>query len=265
MMLRGGFFSRGWQNVSIAYRAGYQVSGETLRRSVGRAIISCRPRSPMALSPATCGVAYADGVALTCGRRESGQGQYALDGVGGYHLSAADAGQTISLNYGYVPSDLARLRAGMGGRPLSLSRAHRHDLEKSRRPGDCGFPHLPPCRIIVALALRSFARDHCELNACSTSASKAPSELSAQPRRLARCDARGLDRKSRRPGAGALFASRRRQSGRRRPERPQRRPARFDPGETFSRRTALIGAAYLLQWRCALCGDPGIRRQDRGA
>jgi hypothetical protein len=54
-----------------------------------------------------CGVSYANGLALAFVAANPAQGQYALDGAGGYVFSSQDAGQNLLLNYGYVPQDLA--------------------------------------------------------------------------------------------------------------------------------------------------------------
>ena len=106
LMLRGGIFSRGWQNVSIAYRAGYQISGEACVAPGGASnfVAAAQPYGPYACD---CGVSYANGQALTCVAANPAQGQYALDGAGGYLFSSQDAGQNLRLNYGYVPQDLA--------------------------------------------------------------------------------------------------------------------------------------------------------------
>ncbi|MGO8740066.1 head-tail connector protein [Rhodoblastus sp.] len=106
VMLLGRAFPRGWQNVSIVYRAGYQVSDETI--AVPAAVpYFIQATQPYGAFVCDMGVAYADGVALTAVAENPAQGQYVLDGVGGYYFSAADASQTLVLNYGYSPSDLA--------------------------------------------------------------------------------------------------------------------------------------------------------------
>ena len=106
MMLRGGVFSRGWQNVSIAYRAGYQIFGEACVAPGAPAykIVAAQPYGAYACD---CGVTYANGQPLTWVTASPAQGQYALDGAGGYLMSAQDAGANVLLNYGYAPLDLA--------------------------------------------------------------------------------------------------------------------------------------------------------------
>ncbi len=105
LMLRGGSFLRGWQNVSVAYRAGYEISNEA--RTAPNAAPVLVADQPYGAWSCDGGVAYADGQALACVAANPGQGQYAIDGGGGYRFSAQDAGQRLLLNYGYVPFDLA--------------------------------------------------------------------------------------------------------------------------------------------------------------
>jgi len=105
LMLRNGVFPRGWQNVVVAYRAGYQISNEA------RAVPGVTPRivaaQPYGAFAEDCGVAYANGVALTQVAANPAEGQYAVNGFGDYLFSAEDAGAQVVLNYGYVPHDLA--------------------------------------------------------------------------------------------------------------------------------------------------------------
>ena len=46
---------------------------------------------------------YANAQPLAWVAANPAQGQYALDGAGGYLTSAQDAGANLLLNYGYVP------------------------------------------------------------------------------------------------------------------------------------------------------------------
>lgn len=92
LMLRGGRFSRGWQNVTIAYRAGYQVRNEVaIAPSVAPLLIATN--QPYGAYACDCGVTYANGQALDLVAANPSQGQYALDGAGGYWFSSADGGQ----------------------------------------------------------------------------------------------------------------------------------------------------------------------------
>jgi hypothetical protein len=105
LMLRNGVFPRGWQNVVVQYRAGYQTGDE--RQTIPAAsprIAAAQPYGPFALD---CGVAYASGAALTPVAANPAKGQYAVDAFGDYTFAAADAGAQVLLNYGYVPHDLA--------------------------------------------------------------------------------------------------------------------------------------------------------------
>ncbi|WP_264596535.1 head-tail connector protein [Rhodoblastus acidophilus] len=105
VMLRGGVFSRGWQNVAIAYRAGYQISKEQQTvPAAGARIAALQPYGPFAVD---CGVAYASGAALTPVAANPARGQYVVDSFGDYAFAAADAGAQVLLTYGYVPHDLA--------------------------------------------------------------------------------------------------------------------------------------------------------------
>jgi len=106
VMLRGGVFPRGWHNVSVQYRAGYQISNEpqTIPTTTPTRIVAAQPHGPFAVD---CGVAYASGAALTPVASNPAKGQYAIDGLGDYLFSSADAGASVRLNYGYVPQDLA--------------------------------------------------------------------------------------------------------------------------------------------------------------
>jgi hypothetical protein len=106
IFLRGSAFSRGWQNVAISYRAGYQVSNEACIAPASAPFV-VNAVQPCGAYVCDAGVTYSDGVALTRVAANPAQGQYALDGLGGYFLSAADAGRALSLNYGFTPADLA--------------------------------------------------------------------------------------------------------------------------------------------------------------
>jgi hypothetical protein len=106
LMLRAGCFPRGWQNVVVQYRAGYQISAEpqTVPHAAPARIAVDQPYGPFAVD---CGAAYASGAALTPVAANPAQGQYAVDAFGDYLFSAADAGAQVLLSYGYVPQDLA--------------------------------------------------------------------------------------------------------------------------------------------------------------
>src|SRR5205807_757994 len=91
----------------VSYRAGYAVQGEaqTVPSSGPFQIAAVAPYGPWA---SDLGVVYAaTGAALTPVAVAPGPGQYAA-GAGVYSFSVADAGQAITLSYGYVPQDVAQ-------------------------------------------------------------------------------------------------------------------------------------------------------------
>jgi hypothetical protein len=108
LMLRSGLFPRGWQNVVVQYRAGYQISEEpqTVPNATPDARIAAeQPYGPFAVD---CGVTYASsGAALTPVASEPAQGQYVVDTFGNYLFASADSGAQVLITYGYVPHDLA--------------------------------------------------------------------------------------------------------------------------------------------------------------
>lgn len=105
LLLRGGRFARGVQNVSVDYVAGYLVASEaqTIPASPGPYRVM-----PDRVWAADGGVRYAAGGALTPVAADPAPGQYvAPAGLGGaYSFSASDAGAPVLLSYSYVPDDL---------------------------------------------------------------------------------------------------------------------------------------------------------------
>lgn len=104
LAVRGTSFRRGVQNISIAYRAGYQVSNEAAL------VPDTAPYETTVLAPygdwaSDQGVVYADGSVLAATAGTPALGQYAVSG-GVYTFAAADAGAAVQLTYGYVPADL---------------------------------------------------------------------------------------------------------------------------------------------------------------
>ena len=99
-----GLFPNGIQNVTLVYRAGYEVS-ETI------AVPAAAPYTVAATAPfgawgSDGAVSYASGGALQAS--PSGlPGTYAVK-AGVYAFSAGDAGASMTLRYGYVPADLSR-------------------------------------------------------------------------------------------------------------------------------------------------------------
>ena len=82
MMLLGGVFPRGWQNVSIAYRAGYQIVDEASWR-LGAPPYKVVAAQPYGAYACDCGVAYANALPLTWVADNPAKA-IRLDGVGGY-------------------------------------------------------------------------------------------------------------------------------------------------------------------------------------
>ncbi len=108
LFLRGPHvFHKGRQNVVVAYRAGYEILGETqtVPLSAPYQIVALAPYGDFALDT---GVAYANGAELTPAASPAA-GQYAVDPASGtYSFSAADAGAAVKLSYGYIPADLSQ-------------------------------------------------------------------------------------------------------------------------------------------------------------
>jgi hypothetical protein len=105
--LFGAFFRPGRQSLVVSYRAGYAVQGET------QTIPTAAPFQLSALSPygswgSDLGVVYASsGATLAPVSLGPGAGQYTVSN-GVYAFSAADAGQVVSIGYGYIPQDVAQ-------------------------------------------------------------------------------------------------------------------------------------------------------------
>ncbi len=105
LALRGLRFLPGVQNVSVTYQVGYQISGEAALVPLS-APYTVVAQAPYGAWASDCGVAYANGAALTAVASNPAAGQYAVQ-TGTYQFAAADADRAVTLNYGYVPADLA--------------------------------------------------------------------------------------------------------------------------------------------------------------
>jgi hypothetical protein len=105
--LFGSFYRPGRQSLTVAYRAGYAVQGETLivPTAPSYQLSALQPYGPWA---SDLGVSYAaTGDALTPVSTSPTAGQYMVaNGV--YSFSAADAEASLILGYGYIPQDLAQ-------------------------------------------------------------------------------------------------------------------------------------------------------------
>jgi hypothetical protein len=102
-------------------------------------------------------VTYANGDGLSLVSANPAQGEYALDGVGGYFFSAQDAGASLQLNYGYVPQDLANCAVEWA------ADRYRYRERIAMTSKSLGGQETAAFRIsampdYVASALRSFAR-----------------------------------------------------------------------------------------------------------
>lgn len=108
--LNGYTFWRGRNNVQIVYTAGYSVTGEgyTVTSSTSSGISKYTALQPYGTWGQDDGVFYSSGSSLTAlssGNSPSSAGQYLVTG-GEYQFYVADAGQALSINYSYIPTDL---------------------------------------------------------------------------------------------------------------------------------------------------------------
>lgn len=102
-----GDYRPGRQSLVVSYRAGYALQGEaqTVPSSAPFQLTAFAPYGPWA---SDLGAVYAEtGAAFSPVAIAPAAGQYSVSG-GLYSFSAADAGQAVSLSYGYVPQDIAQ-------------------------------------------------------------------------------------------------------------------------------------------------------------
>ncbi|HTZ67934.1 MAG TPA: hypothetical protein VMB83_10795 [Roseiarcus sp.] len=105
--LFGHQYRPGRQSLVVSYSAGYAIENEA------QSVPAAAPFQLSALSPygpwgSDLGVTYvATGAPLTPVLASPAAGQYIV-GAGTYTFSAADAGQSVSISYGYVPQDIAQ-------------------------------------------------------------------------------------------------------------------------------------------------------------
>ena len=109
LYLRGPYrFHKGRQNVVVSYRAGYEIVAEAQSAPM-QPPYQIVAFSPYGVFAEDTGVAYANGQPLTAVAANPAAGQYTVDATSGaYGFSAADAGATLSISYGYIPADLAQ-------------------------------------------------------------------------------------------------------------------------------------------------------------
>ena len=105
--LFGRHYPSARQSLVVSYSAGYAVQNE-MRAVPEVAPLQLSAFSPYGLWGSDLGMTYATtGAPLTAVSASPGAGQY-LVSAGTYGFSAADAGQSVSISYGYVPQDIAQ-------------------------------------------------------------------------------------------------------------------------------------------------------------
>ncbi len=103
--LFGRQYQPGRQSLVVTYNAGYAVQNEaqTVPAAPPQQLAAFAPYGPWG---SDLGVTYAStGTPLTPVQAAPGAGQYSVS-AGAYVFSAADAGQSVSFSYGYVPQDI---------------------------------------------------------------------------------------------------------------------------------------------------------------
>ncbi len=156
LMLSRELFPRGLQNVNVNYRAGYQVTNEAQTAPLA-APFAVAALQPYGAYVCDCGATYANGQSMTVVAANPAEGQYALDGIGGYIFSPADAGLNILLSYGYVPSDLANCALEWAADRYRY-RERIAMTSKSLGGQETAAYCIAAMPEYVAMALRSFAR-----------------------------------------------------------------------------------------------------------
>jgi hypothetical protein len=105
--LFGRQYLSGRQSLSVSYSAGYAVQNEaqTVPATASLQLSAFSPYGPWG---SDLGVNYsATGAPLTAVSASPGAGQYSVS-TGVYSFTASDAGQSVSISYGYVPQDIAQ-------------------------------------------------------------------------------------------------------------------------------------------------------------
>lgn len=103
LALTGYLFSRGFNNVTVVFDAGFMIPDEaqTIPDAPGPYVLTTLAR----WSAGDRGVKYADGTAMVKVASAPAQGQYSADGSV-YTFAAADAGQGVLISYAMVPYDI---------------------------------------------------------------------------------------------------------------------------------------------------------------
>jgi hypothetical protein len=105
--LFGHPYRPGRQSLVVSYFAGYAVENEQQTAPVAAPLqlLAFAPYGPWG---SDLGVTYTmTGASLTAVTASPGAGQYTVN-AGAYGFSAADAGQSVSISYGFVPQDIAQ-------------------------------------------------------------------------------------------------------------------------------------------------------------
>ena len=236
-------------------RAGRGADGSRLRRRS-----SLRPSRPMGRGgPISASSTPRPARRSRPSPRRRAAGQYAVS-AGVYTFSAADAGQALALSYGYVAAGRRAGGARARGRALPRRRAHRPQVEIGRRPGDDRLRHErdPGADPGDAAALQAggvlmFAIGLDGLDETSARLDALPAALGAAlAAKAAELSAALADRVRNDKLSGAVLNAR---SGALRDSIAADVSADGDGVRRLGR----------LDRRRQICGDPGIRRQDRGA
>ena len=98
-------FRRGRQNVAVSYNAGYAVEGESQSVPAAPGPYTVTAAAPFGPWASDQGVTYNNGVPLTAVAGAPSAGQYNVS-AGAYTFSAADAGASVLMSYGYIPAAL---------------------------------------------------------------------------------------------------------------------------------------------------------------
>jgi hypothetical protein len=105
--LFGRRYSSRRQSLVVSYGAGYAIQNETqpVPAAASPQLSAFSPYGPWG---SDLGVTYTTtGAPLTAVSASPGPGQYVVS-AGTYGFSATDAGQSVSISYGYVPQDIAQ-------------------------------------------------------------------------------------------------------------------------------------------------------------
>lgn len=112
----GAYYYPGQQNVAVAYRAGYQVTGEVATIPAAPGPYTVASLAPYGSWASDEGVTYTNGVALTAilsGTPLAGQYLPPAPDLATprtvYTFNAADAGLGVLLTYGFVPADIEQV------------------------------------------------------------------------------------------------------------------------------------------------------------